>query len=180
MPLVIPIKANVNPTPRPILVRVTKVRVGRLHKFRNDELDNRRLINSMLDVDTGKLVPDRMASAGNSLDARQAGYNPLRIPRLIDRPKARTNISIVYSPDNIELTAGDNLIASVKPYPAPTPTTPPKKATITDSPNIITITLRLRQPMARNTPISRVRSKTLIRVLFIIPRPPTSTANIPI
>ena len=84
------------------------------------------------------------------------------------------------TPSNMEATAGESLVSSVNPTPSPMPTAPPSSETTIDSPKTMPITRRRRQPIARSTPISRVRSKTLIRVLFIMPRPPTSTAKMPI
>ena len=56
------------------------------------------------------------------------------------------------------------------------PTAPPSALSTSDSPNTMRITCRGRQPMARSTPNSRVRSKTLINMVFITPTPPMRMA----
>ena len=55
------------------------------------------------------------------------------------------------------------------------PQSPPTVPSARASCRIITSTRRRRQPSARSTPISRVRSLTLASMIFMIPIPPTSS-----
>ena len=55
------------------------------------------------------------------------------------------------------------------------PTTPPVSEMIVVSIRNCRTTSRRRAPIARRTPISRVRSITLASMMFMIPMPPTSS-----
>ena len=59
--------------------------------------------------------------------------------------------------------------------PATTPTTPPAHEISVASSRNWRMISRRRAPTARRTPISRVRSRTLASMMFMMPMPPTSS-----
>ena len=66
--------------------------------------------------------------------------------------------------------------AASRPTAASVPTTPPVRLSRTDSIRIIRTMRRRRQPIARKMPISRVRSKTDMIIVFNMPTAPMMIA----
>src|SRR4051812_45296249 len=108
---------------------------------------------------------------GSTREARTAGYKPDRIPTAIDTPMASTSDDAVTTVGQRAYTA----TARAMPMPMPTPHRPPSALMENDSTrNCSTMSAR-RAPMARRTPISRVRSSTEASMMFMMPMPPTSS-----
>ena len=93
------------------------------------------------------------------------------MPIATETPKASTMELVVTIVDQPARTP----INWDSPTPRMMPATPPVREMIVVSIRNWRTTSRWRAPMARRTPISRVRSSTLASMMFMIPMPPTSS-----
>ena len=66
-----------------------------------------------------------------------------------------------------------------RPSPTAVPMTPPNAETVEASRRNWMTMVRRRAPSARRTPISRVRSRTLTSMMFMMPMPPTMRVMTP-
>ena len=93
------------------------------------------------------------------------------MPIATDTPKARTIELVVTMVDHPARTP----ISCDMATPSRIPATPPVSEMIVVSIRNCRTTSFWRAPMARRTPISRVRSSTLASMMFMMPMPPTSS-----
>jgi len=93
------------------------------------------------------------------------------MPIATETPKASTIELVVTMVDQPASTP----INCDSATPSRIPATPPVSEMIVVSIRNWRTTSRCRAPMARRTPISRVRSRTLASMMFMIPMPPTSS-----
>src|SRR2546425_10751864 len=109
------------------------------------------------------------ATTGSSFAARMAGYTPKITPTLAPRPSATATDHRVTRAGRGEIRLTTHASAT----PPQSPTTAPSAARVTDSArNWLRMSLR-RAPSDLRMPISRVRSFTLISMMFMITIPPT-------
>src|SRR5687768_11883288 len=111
------------------------------------------------------------ASIGSSLAARRAGYRPNTRPTDTDTRNASKIELAVTTVDQ----PAKKPISCEMPTPTITPMVPPTNEISTVSiRNCRTMSVR-RAPSARRTPISRVRSRMLASMMFMMPMPPTNS-----
>src|SRR2546426_3669266 len=109
------------------------------------------------------------ATTGSSFAARMAGYTPKITPTLAPRPSATATDHRVTRAGRGEIRLTTHASAT----PPQSPTTAPSAARVTDSArNWLRMSLR-RAPNGLRIPISRVRSLTLLGMMFLITIPPT-------
>src|SRR2546430_2905624 len=111
-----------------------------------------------------------MASTGSSRAAFIAGYVPKIKPTEMETKKARRMELMVTMVDHPAIQA----ISLDIPKPVTTPRKPPAKEISTASMTNWRTMSERRAPMARRTPISRVRSRMAANMMFMMPIPPTS------
>src|SRR5256884_675422 len=112
----------------------------------------------------------RSAAMGSSRDARVAGYTPNSTPTVSPRPSATPT-------DHPVTRAGSGVTAPTTPasvMPAARPSTPPTSERVTDSARNWRRLARRVAPRDLRIPISRVRSVTLMSMMFMITIPPTT------
>src|SRR4029079_13355600 len=116
----------------------------------------------------------RSAWTGSSRAALQAGMIPATMRRIVLKVTAKTAVPGVRSNRRVPEHRPASLAATTTTAPSARPRTPPmtpiRPASATSS-----RTIRRREPpMARLIPISRVRSVTLIAIVLMTERPPTT------
>src|SRR5437870_659623 len=112
----------------------------------------------------------RSAAMGSSRAARVAGYTPNNTPTVSPRLSATPT-------DHPVTRAGSGVAAATSPasaMPAARPSTPPTSESVTDSARNWRRMARRVAPSDLRIPISRVRSVTLMSMMFMITMPPTT------
>src|SRR5438046_8381706 len=112
----------------------------------------------------------RNATTGSSRAARAAGYTPNRTPTVAPSASATATDHVVTRAGSGESRSTSAAMAA----PPSTPRRPPSSASVTDSARNWRRMSRRRAPTDLRMPISRVRSFTLISMMFMITIPPTT------